>query len=123
MTPAFTSSSLNAPISANSCSVGSTPFSLSWLALTIAMNRIAVSPSVSGGSGRSSRPARSGLHSCVDRTTPGSTSGARFSFLQLSGAGRREVRRPERDVEPVAPDDDAGPAGWVDLGRDDVVLV
>src|SRR5205823_1303333 len=43
MTPAFTNSSLNLPISASSSVVGRTPASDSLLALTITMNRIFVS--------------------------------------------------------------------------------
>ena len=44
MTPAFTSSSLNFPISASSFSLGITPASLSFVALTSTMNRISSSP-------------------------------------------------------------------------------
>src|SRR5262249_54235187 len=48
ITPAFTSSSLNFPIAASSFSSGITPASESLVALTIAMNRIVVSPRCSG---------------------------------------------------------------------------
>ena len=44
ITPAFTSSSLNFPISVRSFSSGRTPASESLSALTITMNRIVVSP-------------------------------------------------------------------------------
>ena len=42
MTPAFTSSSLNLPISASSFSLGITPASEFFVALTITMTRIVV---------------------------------------------------------------------------------
>ncbi|MOA31495.1 hypothetical protein D3C78_1526570 [compost metagenome] len=44
ITPAWTSSSLKAPIAANSSCVGITPASLSFVALTITMNRMWISP-------------------------------------------------------------------------------
>src|SRR5262249_20874821 len=61
-TPALASSSLYFVISAMSVSLGMTPASLSWLALTIIMNRIAGSPS--GFRDRGSDPA-------LSRTTNG----------------------------------------------------
>src|SRR5690242_6119403 len=45
ITPAFANSSLNFVISVSSCAVGSLPDSLSALAFTMIMNRMAVSPS------------------------------------------------------------------------------
>src|SRR5262249_24338588 len=44
ITPAFTSSSLNFPISVSSCSLAITPASSSWFALIRTMTRIAMSP-------------------------------------------------------------------------------
>src|SRR6185295_2700317 len=48
MMPAFTSSSLNCPISVSNFSLGRTPASVSWLAFRMIMNRIVVAPSGCG---------------------------------------------------------------------------
>jgi len=46
ITPAFTNSSLNLPISVNSCAFGMTPASDSFVAFTMTMNRISTSYAV-----------------------------------------------------------------------------
>src|ERR1041384_1596757 len=55
MTPAFTSSLLNLPISSSGSLLASTPASESLLALTITMKRIVLSPLVDCVSGRPER--------------------------------------------------------------------
>src|SRR5260370_36789126 len=80
--PAFTSSSLNFPISARSFCFGKTPASESLLAFTITITRILVSPFWSGlglvaGWSQSAEPC---LYFRVERGTAGSTGTAAFSW-------------------------------------------
>src|SRR5882672_9029561 len=78
ITPAFTRSSLNFPISASIFSLGRTPASESLLAFTITMNRIVVSPWLAAGLPDDLRPVNPRFYCGDERRSARSTRARMF---------------------------------------------
>src|SRR5689334_14374936 len=124
ITPALTSSSLNFPISASSSWVGSTPASVSLLAFTISMNRMARVSSLgvgtrrrlrAGGSTKASNGPTGFRQASAPRHGPDDQVG-----LDSGGHGLRQggIHRFMREVLLAGEEPDEGPALAGDLVAD-----